>query len=156
MSPAAAAARFVKLQLEMGSKNPLVIMDDADLDRAVDLAVNGAFGGTGQKCTASSRLIVHRPIHDAFVDRFLAKTKALKVGHALGEGVQMGPVVSQAQLDSNLAYVDLARSEGGELATGGHNSTGRKRATTWPRLSSSTRSPGCASIRRKCSGRSPA
>ena len=117
---AAAAARFVKLQLEMGSKNPLVIMDDADLDRAVDLAVNGAFGGTGQKCTASSRLIVHRPIHDAFVERFLAKTKALKVGHALGEGVQMGPVVSQAQLDSNLAYVALAQSEGGELATGGH------------------------------------
>jgi alpha-ketoglutaric semialdehyde dehydrogenase len=116
----AAAARFVKLQLEMGSKNPLVIMDDADLDRAVELAVNGAFGGTGQKCTASSRLIVHRPIHDAFVERFLAKTKALKVGHALGEGVQMGPVVSQAQLDSNLAYVALAQSEGGELATGGH------------------------------------
>ena len=117
---AAAAARFVKLQLEMGSKNPLVIMDDADLDRAVDLAVNGAFGGTGQKCTASSRLIVHRPIHDAFVERFLAKTKALKVGHALGEGVQMGPVVSEAQLASNLAYVALAQSEGGELATGGH------------------------------------
>jgi alpha-ketoglutaric semialdehyde dehydrogenase len=86
----------------------------------VDLAVNGAFGGTGQKCTASSRLIVHRPIHDAFVERFLAKTKALKVGHALGEGVQMGPVVSEAQLASNLAYVALAQSEGGELATGGH------------------------------------
>jgi alpha-ketoglutaric semialdehyde dehydrogenase len=117
---AAAAARFVKLQLEMGSKNPFVIMDDADLDRAVDLAVNGAFGGTGQKCTASSRLIVHRPIHEAFVERFLAKTKALKVGHALGEGVHMGPVVSEAQLASNLAYVALAQSEGGELATGGH------------------------------------
>jgi aldehyde dehydrogenase (NAD+) len=117
---AAAAARFVKLQLEMGSKNPLVIMDDADLDRAVDIAVNGAFGGTGQKCTASSRLIVHRPIHDAFVESFLAKTKALKVGHALGEGTQMGPVVSQNQLESNLAYVALAQSEGGELATGGH------------------------------------
>jgi alpha-ketoglutaric semialdehyde dehydrogenase len=117
---AAAAARFVKLQLEMGSKNPLVIMDDADLDRAVDLAVNGAFGGTGQKCTASSRLIVHRPIHDAFVDRFLAKTKALKVGHALEEGTQMGPVVSQAQLESNLAYTALAQSEGAELAAGGH------------------------------------
>ena len=115
----AAAARFVKLQLEMGSKNPLVIMDDADLDRAADLAVNGAFGGTGQKCTASSRLIVHRPIHDAFLERFLARTKALKVGDALAEGVQMGPVVSQGQLDGNLAYVALARAEGGELATGG-------------------------------------
>ena len=117
---AAAAARFVKLQLEMGSKNPLVVMDDADLDRAVDLAVNGAFGGTGQKCTASSRLIVHRPILDAFVERFLAKAKALKVGNALAEGTQMGPVVSRDQLDSNLAYVALAQSEGAELATGGH------------------------------------
>ena len=115
----AAAARFVKLQLEMGSKNPLVVMDDADLDRAVDLAVNGAFGGTGQKCTASSRLIVHAPIHDAFVEAFLARTRALKVGHALDEGTQMGPAVSAAQLAANLAYVELGKSEGAELATGG-------------------------------------
>lgn len=116
---ALAAARFVKLQLEMGSKNPFVVMDDADLDRAVDLAVNGAFGGTGQKCTASSRLIVHRPIHDAFAEKFLAKTKALKVGHALEAGIQMGPVVSAEQLAANLDYVALGKSEGAELATGG-------------------------------------
>ncbi|MBZ9661162.1 aldehyde dehydrogenase family protein [Mesorhizobium sp. ESP-6-4] len=116
---ALAAARFVKLQLEMGSKNPFVIMDDADLDRAVDLAVNGAFGGTGQKCTASSRLIVHRPVHDGFVEKLLAKTKALKVGHALEAGVQMGPVVSAEQLSANLDYVTLGISEGAELATGG-------------------------------------
>ncbi|TIW02274.1 MAG: aldehyde dehydrogenase family protein, partial [Mesorhizobium sp.] len=116
---ALAAARFVKLQLEMGSKNPFVIMDDADLDRAVDLAVNGAFGGTGQKCTASSRLIVQRPIHDAFVEKLLAKTRALKVGHALEAGVQMGPVVSAEQLSANLDYVTLGISEGAELATGG-------------------------------------
>ncbi|MEZ2331332.1 aldehyde dehydrogenase family protein [Mesorhizobium sp. RCC_202] len=116
---ASAAARFVKLQLEMGSKNPFVIMDDADLDRAVDLAVNGAFGGSGQKCTASSRLIVHKPVHDAFVEKFLAKTKALKVGHALAAGVQMGPVVSAGQLAANLDYVALGKSEGAELATGG-------------------------------------
>ncbi|UCI27026.1 aldehyde dehydrogenase family protein [Mesorhizobium sp. B2-8-5] len=116
---ALAAARFVKLQLEMGSKNPFVIMDDADLDRAVDLAVNGAFGGTGQKCTAASRLIVHRPIHDAFVDKLLVKTKALKVGHALAAGVQMGPVVSAEQLSANLDYVTLGINEGAELVTGG-------------------------------------
>ena len=116
---ALAAARFVKLQLEMGSKNPFVIMDDADIDRAVDLAVNGAFGGTGQKCTASSRLIVHRPIHDAFVEKLLAKAGALKVGHALEAGVQMGPVVSAEQLSANLDYVTLGISEGAELATGG-------------------------------------
>lgn len=116
---AVAAPRLVKLQMEMGSKNPLVIMDDADLDRAVEIAVNGAFGGTGQKCTASSRLIVHRPIHDAFVERLLARTCALKVGHALHEGTQIGPVVSAAQLAANLAYVELAKSEGGEVACGG-------------------------------------
>ncbi len=117
---AAAAARFVKLQLEMGSKNPFVVMDDCDLERAVDLAVNGAFGGTGQKCTAASRLIVHRPIHDAFVERLIARTRDLKVGHALETGVQMGPVVSREQLESNLAYVALAQREGGDLAAGGH------------------------------------
>ena len=116
---ALAAPRFMKLQLEMGSKNPFVVMDDCDLDRAVDLAVNGAFGGTGQKCTAASRLLVHRPIHDAFVEKFLARTNALKVGHALEEGMQMGPVVCQAQLESDLAYVELAKQEGGRLAAGG-------------------------------------
>jgi alpha-ketoglutaric semialdehyde dehydrogenase len=116
---AAAAARFVKLQLEMGSKNPFVVMDDADLDRAIDLAINGAFGGSGQKCTAASRLIVHRPIHDAFVERLLARTRALKVGHALEPGVQMGPVVSDEQLAANLDYVALGQSEGAELACGG-------------------------------------
>lgn len=116
---AAAAPRLVKLQMEMGSKNPLVVMDDADLDRAVEIAINGAFGGTGQKCTASSRLILHRPIHDAFVERLIARTRALKVGHALHEGTQIGPVVSAEQLSANLAYVELAKSEGGEVACGG-------------------------------------
>jgi alpha-ketoglutaric semialdehyde dehydrogenase len=116
---AAAAPRLIKLQLEMGSKNPLVVMDDADLDRAVDIAVNGAFGGTGQKCTASSRIILHAPIHDQFVERFVARAKALKVGHALEEGIQMGSVVSAAQLDSNLKYVALAKREGCTLACGG-------------------------------------
>lgn len=116
---AAAAPRLVKLQMEMGSKNPLVVMDDADLDRAVEIAINGAFGGTGQKCTASSRLILHRPIHDAFVERLVARTRALKVGHALHEGTQIGPVVSAEQLSANLAYVELAKSEGGEVACGG-------------------------------------
>lgn len=116
---AAAAPRFVKLQLEMGSKNPLVVMDDADLERAVDVAINGAFGGTGQKCTASSRLIVHRPVLDAFTEKFIARAKALKVGNALSEGTQMGPAVSDTQLASNLAYVDLARQEGCTIACGG-------------------------------------
>ena len=116
---AAAVQNFTKIQMEMGSKNALTVMDDADLDLAVTLALGGAFGGTGQKCTASSRLIVHEGIHDAFVEKLVAGARAMKVGHALGEGTQMGPVVSQQQLDENLAYVDLGKSEGAELACGG-------------------------------------
>ena len=116
---AAAIGNMPRLQMEMGSKNALVVMDDADLDLAVACAANGAFGGTGQKCTASSRLIVHDAIHDAFVDRLVAATRALKVGHALEDGTQVGPVVSEGQLAENLEYVALAKSEGGEILCGG-------------------------------------
>ena len=97
--------------------------DDADLDLAVSLALGGAFGGTGQKCTASSRLIVHAAIHDAFVDKLIAGAQALQVGHALTAGTQLGPVVSQQQLDENLAYVALGKTEGAELACGGDRLT---------------------------------
>ncbi len=116
---ATAIQNLTKVQMEMGSKNALAVMDDADLDLAVTLALGGAFGGTGQKCTASSRLVVHANIHDAFVEKLVAGAQAMKVGHALEEGVQMGPVVSQQQLNENLAYVDLGKSEGAELACGG-------------------------------------
>ena len=116
---AAAIQNLTKVQMEMGSKNALAVMDDANLDLAVSLALGGAFGGTGQKCTASSRLVVHDRVHDAFVDKLVAGARAMKVGHALDEGTQMGPVVSQQQLDENLAYVDLGISEGAELACGG-------------------------------------
>lgn len=116
---AAAVQNFTKIQAEMGSKNALAVMDDADLDLAVTLALGGAFGGTGQKCTASSRLIVHEAVHDAFVEKLVAGAQAMKVGHALEEGTQMGPVVSAQQLAENLAYVDLGKSEGAELACGG-------------------------------------
>lgn len=115
----AAARNLTKVQLEMGSKNALVVMDDADLDVAVACAVAGGYSGTGQKCTASSRLVVHRAVHDAFVDKLVAALEAMKVGHALEDGVTMGPVASEAQLASNLAYIDLARQEGGEIACGG-------------------------------------
>ncbi|MEM7733480.1 MAG: aldehyde dehydrogenase family protein [Pseudomonadota bacterium] len=115
----AAVGNFTKLQMEMGSKNALAVMEDGDLDIAVAVALGGAFGGSGQKCTASSRLIVHEGVHDVFVEKLVAGAKAMKVGHALAEGTQMGPVVSQQQLDENLAYVDLGKSEGAELACGG-------------------------------------
>jgi acyl-CoA reductase-like NAD-dependent aldehyde dehydrogenase len=98
-------------------------MEDADLDLAVSLSLGGAFGGTGQKCTASSRLVVHAGIHDAFVEKLIAGTQAMKVGHALTAGTQLGPVVSQQQLDENLAYVALGKFEGAELACGGNRLT---------------------------------
>ena len=114
-----AIKNFTKLQMEMGSKNALAVMEDADLDLAVSLALGGAFGGTGQKCTASSRLIIDAKIHDAFVEKLIKGAEAMKVGHALEEGTQIGPVVSDAQLKENLEYVKLGQSEGAELACGG-------------------------------------
>lgn len=116
---AAAIQNLTKVQMEMGSKNALAVMDDGDLDLAVSVALGGAFGGTGQKCTASSRLIVHAGIHDAFVEKLIAGAVAMQVGHALDPDTQMGPVVSERQLKENLAYVDLGKSEGAELACGG-------------------------------------
>lgn len=115
----AAIANMTKIQMEMGSKNPMLIMDDCDLDLAIAHAANAAFGGTGQKCTAASRLIVHSAIHDEFVDRLVAAAKAFKVGHALEAGTQIGPVVSEGQLAQNLAYIDKGRTEGAELLCGG-------------------------------------
>ncbi|MGB2407720.1 MAG: aldehyde dehydrogenase family protein, partial [Paracoccaceae bacterium] len=114
-----AAQNLTKVQMEMGSKNALAVMEDADLDLAVSAALGGAYGGTGQKCTASSRLVVHQAIHDAFVDKMIAGAKAMVVGHALHEGTQIGPVVSAQQLQENLDYVALGQSEGAELACGG-------------------------------------
>jgi aldehyde dehydrogenase (NAD+) len=114
-----AVKNLTKLQLEMGSKNPLLIMDDADLAMAVEIAVASAFGGSGQKCTAASRIIVHSRVYDEFVDRFVTATKALRVGHALDPETQMGPVVSAGQLAENLDFIRLARSEGTEVACGG-------------------------------------
>lgn len=116
---ASAIANMTKLQMEMGSKNPMLVMDDADLDLAVAHAANAAFGGTGQKCTAASRLIVHERVHDAFVERLVGAARTLKVGHALDEDTQIGPVVSEGQLKQNLDYVAIGKKEGAELLCGG-------------------------------------
>jgi alpha-ketoglutaric semialdehyde dehydrogenase len=113
------AARLARFQLEMGSKNPLVVLDDAELDVAVSCAINGAFFQTGQRCTASSRLIVTEKIHDRFVDAMVEAMKKLKVDHALKPGTQVGPVVDQKQLDQDLSYLEIGRQEGGRLAFGG-------------------------------------
>ena len=108
-----------KVQLEMGSKNPLVVVDDADLEVAVECAVNGAFFSTGQRCTASSRLIVTAGIHDRFVAAVQARMRQLKVDDALKPGTNIGPVVDQNQLDQDLRYLEIGQQEGAELALGG-------------------------------------
>lgn len=115
----AAAARRAKVQLEMGGKNPLVVLADADLDQAVDCALQGAYYSTGQRCTASSRLIVEDAVHDAFVARLRNRLVALKVGHALERETQMGPVADAAQLEQNQAYLEIARREGADHVWGG-------------------------------------
>jgi len=107
-----------KVQLEMGGKNPMVVLDDADLDTAVNASLNGAYFSTGQRCTASSRLIVQAGIHDAFVDKLTEAMRALTVGDPLDPATQIGPVVDEKQLDSNLRYVDIARSEAAEVIGG--------------------------------------
>ncbi len=108
-----------KMQMEMGSKNPLVIMEDADLKTAIACAANGAYGGTGQKCTASSRLIVHEDIYTKFVQGLVENIKNMKVGHALDEGTQMGPASNEAQYESNLNYIKIGKGEA-KLAYGGN------------------------------------
>jgi acyl-CoA reductase-like NAD-dependent aldehyde dehydrogenase len=115
----ACIARMAKFQLEMGGKNPLVVLDDADLKTAVECAVNGAFFSTGQRCTASSRLIVTSGIHDKFVRALGERINGLVVDDALKPGTHIGPVVDQNQLDQDLAYIKIGREEGAKLALGG-------------------------------------
>jgi alpha-ketoglutaric semialdehyde dehydrogenase len=113
------AERQARVQLEMGGKNPLVVLDDADLETAVECALNGAFYSTGQRCTASSRLILTQGIHDRFVARLVERMEDLKVDHALKPGTQMGPVVDEKQLQQDLKYLEIGRSEGAKIVTGG-------------------------------------
>ncbi len=116
----AASARLMrKVQCEMGGKNPFVVLADADLDIAVDCVVNGAFFSTGQRCTASSRIIVEQAIHDRFLAAMSERMKTLTVGHALHEGTDIGPVVDASQLAQNERYIALGQSEGARLVAGG-------------------------------------
>lgn len=113
------SARGAKYQLEMGGKNPLLVLDDADLMSAVECSVNGAFFSTGQRCTASSRLIVTEGIHNRFVDALTKRMKDLVVDNALKEGTDIGPVVDQSQFDQNLDYLRVGQEEGARLVYGG-------------------------------------
>lgn len=113
------ARQFKRLQLEMGGKNPLVILDDADLDVAVDCAIQGAYYSTGQRCTASSRFIVQKGIYARFVSRLADALERLRVGHALDPDTHIGPVVDDAQLRQDEAYVSIGKNEGATLVCGG-------------------------------------
>jgi aldehyde dehydrogenase (NAD+) len=115
----ACAASFKKVHLEMGGKNVILVMDDADLELAVDGCVWGGFGTTGQRCTAASRVVVQKDVYRRFVERFVERARALRVGDGLDSATDMGPSISEAQLRKVIEYVQVGTSEGATLATGG-------------------------------------
>jgi alpha-ketoglutaric semialdehyde dehydrogenase len=115
-----AAATFKPVSLEMGGKNAMIVMDDANLDLALDGALWGSFGTTGQRCTATSRILLQKGIATEFVSKFVARAKALKVGNGLEESVEVGPQVSQSQIETSKKYVEIAVAEGAKLLAGGH------------------------------------
>jgi len=116
--------RKIRVQLEMGGKNPTVVLKDADLDYAADVLVNGAFFSTGQKCTACSRAIVEKAIYEPLLEKLVVKTRKMKVGNGLEPGVDMGPAVDAGQLQTDLKYIEVAKKEGAQLVCGGNRLTG--------------------------------
>jgi len=127
----AAAARGIKCQCEMGGKNPIVILGDADLELAVESTVQGAFGSTGQRCTATSRAVVVDAVADEFLERLDAKTAQLVVGNGLDPKTNVGPSVDRSQLETVLAYVDIGRREGARLVRGGERLADSGRDKGW-------------------------
>jgi len=119
-----AAPSFKKVHLEMGGKNVVMVMDDANLELAVEGCLWGGFGTTGQRCTAASRVVVHERVYEAFLEQFVARAKGLTVGDGLDPNTQMGPLVSQGQLDTVMQYLEIGRSEGARLMCGGRRPSG--------------------------------
>src|SRR6202167_529499 len=117
---ATAAKSFKPCSLELGGKNPMIVLDDANLDLAVEGGLWGAFGTTGQRCTATSRMIVQKGVYHKFVDHFVARAKKIKVGNGLDETVEMGPAVNEKQLNPGLSYIEIGKNEGAKLVTGGN------------------------------------
>ena len=126
-----AAPGFKKVHLEMGGKNIVMVMDDAQLELAVEGCVWGGFGTTGQRCTAASRVVVHERVYDEFPSEFSRRVKALRVGDGAAEGVQMGPSISEAQLQTVMRYVEIGKQEGARLVVGGTRLTGGAYARGW-------------------------
>src|ERR1700741_578242 len=115
-----AAKSFKHCSLELGGKNPMIVLDDANLELAIEGGLWGGFGTTGQRCTATSRIIVQKGVYRDFVDRYVTRAKTLKVGNGLDESVDMGPAVNESQLKTDLSYVGIGKDEGAKLVCGGN------------------------------------
>ncbi len=126
-----AAPSFKKVHLEMGGKNVVMVMEDAQLELAVEGCLWGGFGTTGQRCTAASRVVVHEKVYEEFLEAFVAGARSLRVGNGLDPGVQVGPSVSEAQLETVMKYVAIGTQEGARLATGGHRLESGAYARGW-------------------------
>ena len=127
----ACAPDFKHCSLEMGGKNIIIVMDDANLDLAVDGAIWGGFGTTGQRCTAASRVAVHKSVYHEFISRFVARAKKLKVGNGLDPGIDMGPCINEQQLKTVMDYVQIGQNEGAKLLTGGRRLSDGPFAKGW-------------------------
>jgi alpha-ketoglutaric semialdehyde dehydrogenase len=127
----ACAPSFKKCHLEMGGKNIIIVMDDANLELALDGAVWGGFGTTGQRCTAASRVAVHKKVYREFAETLVARAKALRVGDGLDPATQMGPCINEPQLKTVMKYVEIGRNEGAKLAVGGHRLESGAHARGW-------------------------
>ena len=127
----ACAPDFKHCSLEMGGKNIIVVMDDANLDLAIDGAVWGGFGTTGQRCTAASRVAVHKSVYKEFVSRFVERAKSLKVGDGLDPTTEMGPCINEQQLNTVMSYVEIGKNEGAKLLTGGNRLSGDAYSKGW-------------------------
>src|SRR5205814_9580755 len=127
----ACAPDFQHCSLEMGGKNIIVVMDDANLDLAIDGAVWGGFGTAGQRCTAASRVAVHRSVYKEFVTRFVERSKSLKVGDGLDPSTETGPCINEQQLTTVMSYVEIGKNEGAKLLTGGNRLSGGAYSKGW-------------------------
>jgi aldehyde dehydrogenase (NAD+) len=127
----ACASTFKPCHLEMGGKNILIVMDDANLELAVEGAVWAGFGTSGQRCTAASRVAVHKSVYQQFLDKFVSRVKALKVGDGLDPATEMGPCINETQLETVMKYVEIGKREGAKVSTGGQRLTGGSWAKGW-------------------------
>src|SRR3954452_21284539 len=114
------ARSFKRCSLELGGKHPMIVLDDANLDLALEGALWGSFGTTGQRCTATSRIIVQKGVYSDFVHRLVERAKKLRVGNGLDETVEMGPAVNKTQMETDLKYIEIGQNEGAKMMTGGH------------------------------------